>query len=271
MTTLRVGHATTIDYETRGAGTPLVLVHGSWDDRAVWSAVTDQLDGAFRTVAYSRRGHGESSGGGSLDDDVADLAALTEAVGPPAVVAGNSLGAIIALRLASARPELVAAVCAHEPPLLALVADDPQLGPLVAEVGDRIGGVLALIAAGEHAAAAERFLDEVALGPGTWAAMAPAERQALTRHAATFGEENSDPGIYVLDEETLAGIRAPVLLTGGGDSSPMFAAILSRLEELLPRAQRVEIPGAAHIPHVTHPEEYSRVIRAFAESAAAPV
>lgn len=98
-----------IDYRERGSGAALLLVHGSWDDRQVWELVRPGLEQSFRTIAYSRRGHGESTGAGSLDDDVRDLAALIEHVdAAPAHLAGSSLGATICLRLVASHPELVA-------------------------------------------------------------------------------------------------------------------------------------------------------------------
>ncbi len=120
----------TIDYREGGSGAPLFLVHGSWDDRQFWELVRPGLERSFRTIAYSRRGHGQSTGGGSLDDDVADLAALIEHLdAAPAHLAGSSLGATICLRLVASRPDLVASVSAHEPPLFALLAGDPFGNP----------------------------------------------------------------------------------------------------------------------------------------------
>lgn len=50
-------------YELTGQGDELVLVHGSWDDRHGWNAVTPLLADRFRVLAYDRRGHSESEVG----------------------------------------------------------------------------------------------------------------------------------------------------------------------------------------------------------------
>ena len=68
----------TIDYVEGGSGAPLLLVQGSWLDRQQWELVRPGFERSFRTIAYSRRGHGQSTGGGALDADVQDLAALIE-------------------------------------------------------------------------------------------------------------------------------------------------------------------------------------------------
>jgi pimeloyl-ACP methyl ester carboxylesterase len=114
-----------LHYELSGAGPAVVCVHGALLDHHDWDVVAAQLADSFQVLGYDRRGHSESSGTGTFYDDVADLAALIEhlPLGPVHIV-GNSLGGCIALRLAMARPELLRSVSTHEPPLLALLADD---------------------------------------------------------------------------------------------------------------------------------------------------
>jgi pimeloyl-ACP methyl ester carboxylesterase len=84
----------------------------------------------------------------------------------PAWMAGNSSGASIALRLAAERPDLFLGLMTHEPPFFSLLADDPSVAPMLEEVAQRIGTVVERIAAGDHAGAAEQFVESVALGPG---------------------------------------------------------------------------------------------------------
>jgi pimeloyl-ACP methyl ester carboxylesterase len=126
-------------YELTGQGDGVVLVHGSWDDRHGFDAVAPDLAERFRVLAYDRRGHSDGEGGGTLDDDVADLAALIEGlVLGPAHVVGHSRGGAVALRLAIARPELVRTVNVHEPPLFALLADHPEVRARLEEMGGRV-------------------------------------------------------------------------------------------------------------------------------------
>ena len=231
----------------------------------IWELVRPGLEQSFRTIAYSRRGHGESTGAGSLDDDVRDLAALIEHVdAAPAHLAGNSLGATICLRLVASRPDLVASVSAHEPPLFALLAGDPVWAPGVEELQRRVGEVLELIERDRTPEAAERFIEDVADGPGAWDLLPPEERQSLIRHAATFAEENADPGIYGIELASLTEVTTPVLLTGGAASPPLFEPVLERLAATLPRAERHRFPVAGHVPQLTHPDEYVEVVTDFA-------
>jgi pimeloyl-ACP methyl ester carboxylesterase len=255
-------------YELTGTGTvPLVLVHGSWDSHHGWDLVVPRLADAFRVLTYDRRGHSQSerpTGQGSVREDVADLAALLEHLGlVPAWVVGNSFGASITLRLAGERPDLFHGLIAHEPPLFSLLGGDPALAPLLAEVNQSIGAVVERIASGDHAEAAEQFVETVALGPGTWAQVPPEVRQTLIKNAPTFLDEASDPAQLAFDLEWLRAFSQPALLTRGGHSPPPFAPVVAKLAEAPPRVEVVAFPGAGHIPHATHPEAYVEAVMAF--------
>jgi pimeloyl-ACP methyl ester carboxylesterase len=255
-------------YELSGSGeVPLVLVHGSWSSHDTWRLVVPELAESFRLVTYDRRGHSASErpdGQGSVHDDVADLAALIEHLGlGPAWVAGNSFGASIALRLAAERPDLLHGVIAHEPPLLSLLVGNREMEPLLVAVRDRIAAVVDRIVSGDHAGAAEQFVETVALGPGAWAQLPPEARQIMIVNAPTFLDETNDPDQLSIDLGSLAGFPKPALLSKGTLSPPMFAPIVDQIAIALPAADLHVFPTAGHIPHVTHPGDYVAAIRGF--------
>jgi pimeloyl-ACP methyl ester carboxylesterase len=253
-----------------GEGEPIVLVHGSWDSHADWNLLVPLLAPPFRVVTYDRRGHGRSersAGQGSVREDVADLAALIEALDlAPAWVAGNSFGGSITLRLAAERPDVVRGIVAHEPPLFALLAGDARFAPLLDEVARRIEAVVARIASGDDAGAAEQFVDTVALGPGAWAGLPLEMRATLTENAPTFLDEARDPEQLTIDLEALRSFTKPVLLTRGGQSPPIFAPVIDRLAAVLPQARVVDLGEAGHVPHATHPELWAQHLLDFMRS-----
>jgi len=267
MTTATV-NGVRLFYELGGTGdVPLVLVHGSWDSHHDWDLTVPHLTGSFRVLTYDRRGHSASErppGPGSVREDVADLAALIGHLGlGPAWVIGNSFGASITLRLAGERPELFRGLVAHEPPLFSLAAGDPAVGPLLDTMQRQIDAVVARIASGDHAGAAEQFMETVILGPGAWAEMSPEVRRTLVDNAPTFLDEARDPEQLAFDLDRIRGFSRPALLTQGGQSRPAFAPVVARLGQALPRAEVLTVPGPGHIPHATHPEAYARAIVAF--------
>jgi pimeloyl-ACP methyl ester carboxylesterase len=253
------------------AGPPLALIHGAWGDHASWDPVAPILAQRFRVLAYDRRGHSRSErppGQGSVEEDVADLAALLEHLGlAPAHVAGVSFGGKIALRLAARRPDLVRSLAIHEPGLFSLLADDPEHGAVMREVLATFGTVADRLAAGDVEGGTRQFMEAVV--PGSWEQLPPAGRQRLVFNAPTFVDEARDPEAYTLDLAALADVRCPVLITHGEQSHLDYRPIVVTLAAVLPRAETRLLAGVGHVPVETHPSEYAAAVAAFAEAAEA--
>lgn len=266
METITVANETEIAYKRTGSGPPLVFVHGSWSSHHTWDDVVPALAESFRVVAYDRRGHSQSEcppGQGSIDEDVADLAELIARLGlAPAWVVGNSFGASIALRLATAHAKLLCGVIVHEPPLFDVISDDSDLAPLVEEDEKMTATVADRIASGDHEGGARLFVEHF-LGPGSWSQLAPDVRATLIENAPTFLDEARDPDQLAFDPAWLADFHRPVMLTMGSESLPTYAGVVSRLADALPAVGVVRFEGAGHIPHRTHPEEYIEATRDF--------
>lgn len=99
----------------RGAGTPILLLHGLASTRRFWDLVVPGLVG-HPVLALDQRGHGDSDRPeGPYDGTtvVADALTALDAVGlSRVVVVGHSWGASTALQLAAQAPERVLAVVA---------------------------------------------------------------------------------------------------------------------------------------------------------------
>jgi pimeloyl-ACP methyl ester carboxylesterase len=254
-----------------GAGDPVVLVHGSWGDHQNWASVVPALSRSFRVLTYDRRGHSSSErpeGQGSVREDVADLAALIERFDHfPAHIIGNSFGAAVVLRLAGERPELFRSLIVHEPPLFGLLKDDPDAQSALAIVQGRIAGVVEMLAAGDFTGGARQFVETIAFGPGAWPALPQATRDIRIFNAPTFLDETRDPEAREIDLSRLREFPAPALLTIGGQSPPFFPLVIGRIAATLAHAQRRTFADAGHVPHMSHPEEYVRLITSWVQSA----
>jgi pimeloyl-ACP methyl ester carboxylesterase len=246
-------------YEATGQGDPLVLVHGGWSDHDNWLPVVPGLAESFLVVAYDRRGHGRSERGhqGTRRGQEDDLAGLIEALDRgPAHVVGTSFGGSIAIGLASRRPELVRSVIAHEPPLMSVVAGDPGIEALMADVYTTIQAVLAGVARGDVEAAARQFVEEVALGPGAWEQLPAPLRATMIDTAPAVLAEQQDANWASVHPVELSGIELPVLLTRGDQSPAWFPPIVAKLAEIVESAKILTYSGAGHAPHLTHPDDY---------------
>jgi N-formylmaleamate deformylase len=109
-------------YRTPGAKDPgkpaLILQHGFSDNGLCWAPVAEELAADYDIIMPDARGHGLSARveRNQHIDQAADLAALMGALNvPKAVVAGHSMGAMIATDLAARFPELVSAMFLEDP------------------------------------------------------------------------------------------------------------------------------------------------------------
>ncbi|WP_024796151.1 alpha/beta fold hydrolase [Tomitella biformata] len=102
-----------LNYQVHGSGPLVVLVMGTGSPGRVWNVnqVPPLVAAGFQVVTVDNRGiapSDECTQGFTLDDMVADIAALIDYLGGPARVVGTSMGARITQELALARPDLVA-------------------------------------------------------------------------------------------------------------------------------------------------------------------
>jgi pimeloyl-ACP methyl ester carboxylesterase len=99
----------------------ILLLHGLYDRWQVWEPVMRDLAERYRVAAPDLRGHarsGKPGTGYAYRNYVADLVELLDDLRvPEAVVAGHSLGALVAAHLAAAAPDRVRALVLVDPPL----------------------------------------------------------------------------------------------------------------------------------------------------------
>ncbi len=97
-------------YETRGTGTPIILIHGGLETCRMWDPVVPSLAMNYQVIAPDSRGHGRSdnpTGQFSYPLMAADMVQLIQALGlDRPFVAGYSDGGQVALEMAIAYPGL---------------------------------------------------------------------------------------------------------------------------------------------------------------------
>jgi glycerol-3-phosphate dehydrogenase len=96
-----------------GQGPAVVLVHGLGGSHVNWMVVAPRLAARHRVLALDQIGFGRTPLAGRTCSMEANLEALTrfveEVAGVPALLVAHSMGGYLAVRLAAARPEVVAA------------------------------------------------------------------------------------------------------------------------------------------------------------------
>ena len=103
-----------VNYERRGSGPDLVLIHSLGADLRLWDEVADAFAARYRILRYDVRGHGRTTapyGEVSIDLLRDDLRALLDELGiARAHVVGLSMGGMIAQAFAAAHPDRVTAL-----------------------------------------------------------------------------------------------------------------------------------------------------------------
>lgn len=252
--------------ELLGSGPPLVLVHGALDHR-IFHPVLDALADERTLVCWDRRGHGRSrigpgGPGPSLRTDVADLAAVADAL---------DLGRFDLLALADGGP--VAIDFALRSPrrvgrlvLLASYADDGARRELaedaVREVLQDEGRRRRLLALPPDLDEDERQREEFAVAPHPLHEL-PLPRAWIEQWFACGCLEGPPAGRDYARLDDLVYLQVPTLLLCGERDRLTPAAHARAMAARLPRGVFVQIPGAGHLAFAERPELVLAVLRAF--------
>lgn len=245
----------TLEYEAAGEGAGVLLLHSTVCDRRMWDPQWSAFqDAGLRAVRCDLRGYGRTPVPSAPYNEAEDVLAVLDAAGLDRVaVVGASHGGGVALELAARWPERVTR--------LALICSVmPDMEPS-AELRDGWTRENAFIEAGDIDAAVEVNLDGF-LGPEASAATREQVR-LMQRHA--FDVQLAAEAEYASTDVPfdLADITAPSLVVSGEKDLPDFPRVADRLAEILPRARRVSLPWAGHLPTLERPEELTPLLLDF--------
>jgi malonyl-CoA O-methyltransferase len=247
--------------DVRGAGPDLVLLHGWALHGGMWGSWIDRLATRFRLHVFDLPGHGRSA----WPAGVTNLRDLARVVAPHvpqgAAVLGWSLGGMVALELARARPADVAA--------LVLVATTPCF----LKRDDWSGGMTPEALQGFAAGLATDYRRTISnfLALQTWGdERATAALRTLRASLATHGEPDTRAlaaGLDILREtdlrDALPTIGTPALVVAGEHDRITPAEAGRSLASMLPAARYREIAKAGHAPFLSHADEVLHEVESF--------
>ena len=241
--------------EGRDDAPPLVLLNSIGTDMDLWDMALPALRREHLVLRIDTRGHGASEvpqGDITLAELAADVAAVMDAAGiRRAAVAGVSLGGMIAMELALARPACVGQ--------LVLVCTSATMDS--AAWNDRVAKVRAEGMAAIADLAMGRFLSPefISANPGIAATV---RRQLLTMDAAGYTACAAAIRDMAL-QSRLAEIACPTLVvTGNRDTSTPFDGHGEHLLRGIAGAQHVAL-AAAHLAPLEAPEALAAALLSF--------
>ncbi len=261
-------------------GPPLVFLHGLGRRWQIFMPLIPALSLRWRLFAPDLRGHGKSGRvprgyrGTDYSEDITRF--LRERVPGPAVLFGHSLGALLAMWIASHTPELVRALILGDNMIIARQARTPMYVSLFSGLRDLAskGGSVEQIAEGIGR------IDLQVPGTGEWVKIRelPGNDEAYLLAWARCVQA-ADPDTYemALDgsamegwdgEAVLRGITCPTLLLQanrelGGLMTDGDVALAKRI---LPHHTHVYLRSLGHALFIQQPEPVLRAVTNFLES-----
>jgi pimeloyl-ACP methyl ester carboxylesterase len=232
-------------YDERGAGDPLVFLHGGVVDSRFYEQNVAALAEHFRVYSQDRRGHGRTpdvEGPMTFEAGVDDTVALLEdIVGRPAHLVGHSNGAFIGLLTALQRPDLVRRLVIvsggfHRD---GLVSEDPGENP-------------------------DAPLPDFAASHGEVSPDGKEHFNVLVEK--TMELESREPA---LPQAELADVKAPTLLMFGDDDLLTMEHIGATYEGI-PDAELAIVPGTSHFLLQEKPALCNEMILDFLRSRPVP-
>ena len=251
---------TSLYWHTCGTGNvDLVLLHGWGLNAEVWQSIVARLSPHYRLHLVDLPGYGRSQAFGALT--LADMAQqLLPRLPPQAVVAGWSLGGLVATQLALTVPErLRALITVASSPCFTATAEWPGIKP------DTLQNFQQMLSS-DFQRTVERFLALQTLGTET--ARVDARRlKEVVLSQPTPSVAVLDGGLEILRQADLRSalpqIRLPFLRLYGALDGLVPRSIAARLDLMLPASPSRVIDKAAHAPFISHPEAFCQHIMNF--------
>jgi pimeloyl-ACP methyl ester carboxylesterase len=238
---VRSADGTTIAFDTYGDGSPLILVGGAFQHRAIdqrTAELAQRLGERFTVYHYDRRGRGDSTDTPpwAVEREVEDLAALVAHAGGEARAYGMSSGGGLVIE-AAGRGVPLTRPAVYEPPVSTGGFTDAELAAELA----------ALVAEGRNDDAVMRFMSTAGIDES---ALEEFRRtplwQAFSGVAPTLVYDTTmmaDPGLL---GERAPKVAQPLLVIDGGASPPWAHECAEAVAAAVPDARRHTIPGETH-------------------------
>jgi pimeloyl-ACP methyl ester carboxylesterase len=251
---------------SRGAGDPVVLLHGFPTSSRLWAPVVRDFPAGHRLVVVDLPGYGRSEGGvaaangsGAAGGAAATIRALLDDLGVKrASIVGHGTGGGVAQALAVRWPERVSSLAlvstaafGVKPRRMARLAR--SLGPLGRHTSPT------LLAGLVHGGVRRGFVDPERSDRTLDACLAAftsiGGRDALAAHLSGFA--HCDTAVWT---PRLSELRMPAAVIWGKEDPFYPVALGRRVAEMLPGATFEVIDGAAHFVPEDRPEELRRAL-----------
>ncbi len=237
-----------------GTGRPILLLHGVGLRAEAWGAQLDALTSHYQLTAPDMPGHGLSpldAGLETLSDYADRMGHVLQSLNSPAVIVGHSMGAMIAVELATRFPQLVEGLVA----LNAVFERSSEASSAVCSRASALDGETPT----DPSPTLERWFgtDQPPQRAAchTWLSeVSPmGYKLAYTAFAQSQKPSRSD----------LSGIRCPAVFMTGQLEPNSTPAMAETMAEICPGGRAQIVAGAAHMMPMTHPGDVNTALFQF--------
>ena len=251
-----------LTYRVIGVGKSIVMLHGWGMTSKVWRKLADKLSESFQVILIDLPGYGSNR---ILSDDH-NLASICEEISSiipqQSIVLGWSMGGLVAMWLAAHYPALVGKlILTNSTPCLVKRDDWPGVERsvldgfkknLVKNINKTLLRFISLqinLKNRNDILKQQQFLKDIA-----------GNKDNYSHHVLAHGLDIlCDSDLRLL----LAKIRCAVLWILGDEDVLVPSSIATKLNTYLPQAQVKLILHAAHIPFISHPDMFLKIIEEF--------
>lgn len=266
--------------ERSGGEVPLVLLHGITDNALTWTPVLERIDPRCRIVAPDLRGHGESDkpddryDAEAYADDVRHL--IDTAFGKPALIAGHSLGGVVAVQVGATAPERVRGLFLEDPPLYFVNAMNEIYRNLFQAT------VMMAKTLQDGSRSADDWFDVMANAPDPYSGRPGIETMGEARIRQRLDSigmmrpkalEDALAGSLEWDTDRALGALECAVTVAIGD--PALGAVMTpeetaRLVGIVPHARSVQIGGVGHLIHMLQADAWVDAVNGWIDGVLGP-
>ena len=244
-------------YDAAGHGECVVLIHGHPFDRTLWDPQLVALRDGFRVIVPDLRGFGQSQvtpGSVTMREYASDVEHLLYDLGiTRAAVIGLSMGGLVTMELAGARPERYWAIGLVATTAEPVTAQEKLTRRQRADAVDRDGmGVLV------------DYMHTGLYGPGC----PPAVRARVDAMMAATSPAGAAAALRGRAERpdyrpVLAALDVPALVCAGTADPWSDQAVTAEIVACLRYPELVMIDGAGHLPNLEAERQFNEALRGF--------
>ena len=262
-----------VHYQEKGAGAPLVLLHGYTALTFAWKDVFDPLSEQFRVIAVDLKGFGFS---GKPDGDYARRAQadlvirlLDQLKIDRAILCGNSMGGEISMHAAVRHPDRVSALILANSSGVTVsgggsvtpgVAQWPVIGPAIAALALTTDSLV-------RDGLRQCFYDKSLV---TDEQVAAYYRPLKTRHGQRAAYLARAQAAIDPIEPEIGKIRQPTLIIWGAEDELIPLEAGRKLNSLIAGSRLVVFDKCGHVPQAEMPARFAGEVKSFGASLAPP-